>query len=60
MFLKTGIVNPFNASHGIAIRFSSGPYFTLHSDFFSAWDQARMNALTRNCINVGQDCGGVQ
>jgi hypothetical protein len=60
MFLKTGIVNPFNASNGIAIRFASGPYYTLHSDFFSAWDQARMNALTRNCINTGQDCGVVQ
>jgi hypothetical protein len=60
MFLKTGIVNPFNKSGGIAIRFSSGPYYTLHADFFNAWDQARMNLLTRNCINVGVDCGVVR
>jgi hypothetical protein len=59
MFLKTGIVDPLDASHHVRISFSSGKHYTLHGDFFSAWDQARMNALTRNCINAGKDCGRV-
>jgi hypothetical protein len=59
MFLKTGIVNPLDADHHVRISFSSGKHYTLHGDFFSAWDQARMNALTRNCINAGKDCGRI-
>jgi hypothetical protein len=59
MFLKTGILNPRNPAGQIRISFSSGPHYSLHGDFFSAWDQARMNALTRNCINVLKNCGMV-
>ncbi len=59
MFLKTGIVNPRDPAGHIRISFSSGKHYTLHGDFFSAWDQARMNALTRNCINAMKNCGRV-
>jgi hypothetical protein len=59
MFLKTGIVNPRDPSGHIRISFSSGKHYSLHGDFFSAWDQARMNSLTQNCINAMKNCGRV-
>jgi hypothetical protein len=59
MFLKTGIVNPRDPAGNIRISFSSGPHYTLHGDFFSAWTQSRMNSLTHNCINALTNCGMV-
>jgi hypothetical protein len=59
IFLKTGIVNPLDASNHVRISFSSGKHYTLHGDLFSAWDQARMNALTRNCINAETNRGRI-
>jgi hypothetical protein len=59
MFLKTGIVNPLDADNHVRISFSSGKHYTLHGDFFNAWDQSRMNSLTQNCINAGKDCGRI-
>jgi hypothetical protein len=59
MFLKTGVFNPLDANHHVRISFSSGKHYTLHGDFFSAWDQARMNSLTHNCINTNKNCGRI-
>jgi hypothetical protein len=42
---------------GRTIRFSSGPYYTLHADFFNAWNQAELTELVDRCIRAGVDCG---
>ena len=42
---------------GRGLRFASGPYYTLHSDFVNTWDQAVLRKRVRNCINANVDCG---
>ncbi len=42
---------------GRKITLASGPYFTLHGDFFNAWEPAKLRALVVNCIRAGRDCG---
>jgi hypothetical protein len=32
---------------------SSGPYSTMHVDFFNAWDQPKLEDLVARCINPG-------
>lgn len=39
------------------VRFSSGPYFTVHQDFFNAWNPAGLQKFVTNCLNAGIDCG---
>jgi hypothetical protein len=34
---------------------SHGPY-TMHGDFFAAWDPQVQNALVTGCLNAGLDC----
>ena len=34
---------------------SHGPY-TMHADFFAAWDPQVQNALVTGCLNAGRDC----
>jgi hypothetical protein len=39
------------------ISLSSGPYYTLHGDFFNGWEQGKLAQMTRDCINAVEDCG---
>jgi hypothetical protein len=39
-----------------SITLSSGPAYTLHADFWNAWDQARLTQLVDYCINGGRHC----
>lgn len=39
-----------------AITWDSGPYYTVHMDFFNAWDPTVLQRLVTNCINAGIDC----
>jgi Domain of unknown function (DUF1996) len=39
------------------ISFSSGPYYTMHADWFNGWDHATLNNFVQKCINPGVDCG---
>jgi hypothetical protein len=39
------------------VTFDSGPYYTLHQDFFNAWDPSALQSLVDGCINAGKDCG---
>jgi hypothetical protein len=41
----------------VKLRFSSGPYYTLHADFWNTWVQTRLNQLHRRCILASRDCG---
>ena len=38
------------------ITWDSGPYYTAHMDFFSAWEPTTLQRLITNCINAGIDC----
>lgn len=42
---------------GTKATFSSGPAYTLHGDFFDAWDPLVMKQLVRDCIRAGKFCG---
>lgn len=33
------------------------PFYTVHQDFFNAWDVADLQRLMNRCINGGVDCG---
>ena len=43
--------------HVGTITFSSGPYYTAHTDFINAWDPSALQSLVTKCINAGIDCG---
>ncbi len=42
---------------GSGITLSSGPVWTAHADFWNAWDQPALNALTTKCLNGNVNCG---
>ena len=46
-------------SHGEHVRFrlSSGPYWTLHADFWNTWKQHALNRLIDRCLRRGVNCG---
>ena len=44
---------------GTRIKFASGPFYTLHADFWNAWRQTRLRALVRRCFHGRRDCGKV-
>jgi hypothetical protein len=47
-----GLINPATLS------FSSGPYYTLHADYWQTWnDQAKLASLVTTCLNNGTGCG---
>jgi hypothetical protein len=41
----------------IDITLASGPYYTMHQDFFAAWDPSILQSLLDRCINAMLDCG---
>ena len=50
--LTTGrtMVNPFNADGSYKLSFSSGPYYTLHSDWGNLWNVG-LGGITYGCLN---------
>jgi Domain of unknown function (DUF1996) len=43
---------------GLAFRLSSGPYFTVHADFWNTWQQSALDDLVARCVNAAKACGG--
>jgi len=43
--------------NGEHVRLSSGPFYTLHADFFNSWNQRVLLRLVRRCIRHNTDCG---
>jgi hypothetical protein len=41
----------------IAFGLTSGPYHTLHADFWNTWDQRALDRLVRRCLHASTDCG---
>jgi hypothetical protein len=39
------------------VTLASGPYYTIHQDFFNAWEPAALQRLLDRCINANRDCG---
>jgi hypothetical protein len=39
------------------LRLSSGPYWTLHADFWNTWKQAALDRLIDRCLRRGVNCG---
>ena len=39
------------------ITLSSGPYYTMHADWFNGWDHNTLDDFVQNCINTNTDCG---
>ena len=54
-----GIMNPLNPDGTVALTLSSGPYYTLHSDFWNTWQQARLDQLVEECLAAGVHCGSI-
>lgn len=44
-------------SNGNGVTLASGPAYTLHADFFNAWNATRLAKLVHDCLNAGIDCG---
>ncbi|HET9416350.1 MAG TPA: DUF1996 domain-containing protein [Candidatus Limnocylindria bacterium] len=43
----------------VALSLSSGPYYTLHADFWNTWHQPSLDRLVRRCLNRTEGCGSV-
>ena len=44
------------STHTEGIRLSSGTGFSMHADFFNAWDADALAARVRNCLDQGVKC----
>jgi hypothetical protein len=33
------------------------PYYTMHADWFNAWDTTTLNNFVKGCVDAGIDCG---
>ena len=54
--LRTNIVYPVGTTTG-DVTFASGSVYSIHADFFNAWDQPTLENLVTTCLNGHQDCG---
>ncbi|MGH2660939.1 MAG: DUF1996 domain-containing protein [Actinomycetota bacterium] len=54
-----GIMNPLNPDGSVGMTLSSGPYYTLHADFWNTWQQARLDQLVADCLVAHVGCGSV-
>ena len=52
--LTYSITLPFH--NGRNVRLSSGPFYTMHADFFNAWSQVVLRHLVDRCIHGGIEC----
>jgi Domain of unknown function (DUF1996) len=65
--LHLGIMNPCAGATpctptdapdaNIKLSLSSGPYYTLHADFWNTWIQTRLDNLVASCLNRHVNCG---
>jgi hypothetical protein len=48
---------PDDPDTNVRLTVSSGPYYTLHADFWNTWQQATLDALVADCLNAHVACG---
>jgi hypothetical protein len=41
----------------IALTLSSGPYYTMHADFWNTWRQRTLDTLVEACVRGHENCG---
>ena len=41
----------------VVMSLSSGPYYTMHADFWNTWIQRRLDELVNRCLRHRTDCG---
>lgn len=39
------------------VAFASGPYYTMHADWFNVWDHTTLDNFVHGCVDAGVDCG---
>jgi hypothetical protein len=54
--LRTNIVYQVGTTTG-NISLSSGSVYSVHADFFNAWEEDTLHDLVENCLNAGRNCG---
>jgi hypothetical protein len=54
-----GVMNPLNPDGTVRLTLSSGPYYTLHADFWNTWQQPRLDQLVADCLVAHVGCGSV-
>lgn len=54
--LRTNILYDVAGTAG-EYTFSSGSVYSVHADFFNAWDPATLDDLVERCLNGGISCG---
>ncbi|MDP9299837.1 MAG: DUF1996 domain-containing protein, partial [Actinomycetota bacterium] len=57
--LHLGVMNPLAADGTMGLTLSSGPYWTMHADFWNTWQQERLDELVAQCIDAGVHCGSI-
>lgn len=50
---------PASTGKDVVLRLSSGPYYTLHADFWNTWHQRAFSRLVHRCLDRHQHCGVV-
>jgi len=58
--IHLGVMSPKGPAGGLALTLSSGPYFTMHSDFWNTWQQSRLDQLVAECLNADIRCRSVR
>ena len=53
-----GVMNPL-LDGTLAFELSSGPWYTLHADFWNTWQQERLDQLVADCLIAKAHCGSV-
>lgn len=48
---------PGSDGSNVAFELSSGPYWTLHADFWNTWRQPALDRLIDRCLRRGVNCG---
>jgi hypothetical protein len=57
--LHLGIMNPTASDGSVALTLSSGPYWTMHADFWNTWQQERLDQLVEQCLDAVVHCGSI-
>ncbi len=58
--IHLGVMDPLTPSGDVAVTLSSGPFHTMHADFWNTWQQPRLDQLVAECLNAHVRCGGVE
>ncbi|HXF72491.1 MAG TPA: DUF1996 domain-containing protein [Actinomycetota bacterium] len=53
------VMDPTGPDGSVRLTLSSGPYYTMHGDFWNTWQQPRLDQLVRDCILARVHCGGL-